>query len=215
MSTRSLLALSLALTAAFLAVAASAPTEVGPTTTTTPIPTVCRMGRARRLETIAGPVQRANRSGSTSAGGTSGTPLDPKSTGSTGVTTDPAGAIASIFQGFKMLALPIFGLPTARKNGIQSRRQYQPEGGRYCTYRGCNGDPSRSTVSLQGDVVVAKPRVLLRNQRAGSRFGSQDRGDKRAAASIITATAARSTRSRSWQNSCAVYLAGDAAGQSG
>lgn len=95
------------------------------------------------------------RQGSTNAGGTSMNPFDPKSPGSTGVTTDPSGAVALDLAGFKNAGSPFIwvansGEGTESKINVMTNTQVA----RYCTYPGCNGDPSRSTVSLQGDAVV-------------------------------------------------------------
>jgi len=102
------------------------------------------------------PYNIPTRTGTTSAGGTSATPLDPKSSGSTGVTTGPGGAIALDLNGFKNAGAPYIWIANSSE-GTESKVDVNTnlEVGRYCTYRGCNGDPSRSTVSLQGDVVVA------------------------------------------------------------
>jgi hypothetical protein len=157
MSTRSLLALSLALTAASFSCSSISTDGSGTNNNTNTNPNCLPDGTCAQPGTNPqDPYNVPTRSGSTSAGGTSGTPLDPKSTGSTGVTTDPAGAIAIDLSGFKNAGAPYIWIANSSE-GTESKVDVNTnlEVGRYCTYRGCNGDPSRSTVSLQGDVVVA------------------------------------------------------------
>ncbi|HNN54483.1 MAG TPA: hypothetical protein PKO07_25860, partial [Pseudomonadota bacterium] len=157
MSTRSLLALSLALTAASFSCSSISTDGSGTNNNTNTNPNCLPDGTcAQTGNNPPDPYNVPTRSGSTSAGGTSGTPLDPKSTGSTGVTTDPGGAIAIDLSGFKNAGAPYIWIANSSE-GTESKVDVNTnlEVGRYCTYRGCNGDPSRSTVSLQGDVVVA------------------------------------------------------------
>jgi hypothetical protein len=102
------------------------------------------------------PYNTSGRTGTTSAGGTSTTPFDPKSPGSIGVTLDPSGAIAIDLGGFKNAGAPYIWIANSAE-GTESKVDVNTnkEVARYCTYPGCAADPSRSTVSLQGDVVVA------------------------------------------------------------
>lgn len=102
------------------------------------------------------PYNTPGRTGTQNVGGTSMTPFDPKSPGSTGVTMGPGGAIGLDLQGFKNSGAPFIWIANSGE-GTESKINVNTnlEVARYCTYPGCNGDPSRSTVSLQGDAVIA------------------------------------------------------------
>lgn len=102
------------------------------------------------------PYNVPGRTGTQTVGGTSTTPFDPKSPGSTGVTMGPGGAIGLDLNGFKNSGAPFIWVANSGE-GTESKINVNTnvEVGRYCTYPGCNGDPSRSTVSLQGDAVIA------------------------------------------------------------
>jgi hypothetical protein len=102
------------------------------------------------------PYNIPGRTGTQTVGGTSMTPFDPMSPGSTGVTMGPGGAIGLDLNGFKNAGAPYIWVANSGE-GTESKINVNTnvEVGRYCTYPGCNGDPSRSTVSLQGDAVIA------------------------------------------------------------
>ena len=156
MSVRSLFALSLAVSAAALS-CSSVSTNGSDPNSSNP---ACLPGLPcpPPADPNAGvdPYNVPTRSGTTAAGGTSSTPLDPKSPGSSGVNTDPNGAIGIDLNGYKNGGAPYIWIANSGE-GTESKVDVNTnqEVGRYCTFRGCNGDPSRSTVSLDGDVVVA------------------------------------------------------------
>lgn len=156
MSVRSLFALTLVLSAASFS-CSSISTDGSSTNTSNPA-CLPDLPCPPPVDPNAGvdPYNIPTRSGTTTAGGSSMNPLDPKSPGSTGVTTDASGAIALDLAGFKNAGAPFIWVANSAE-GTESKIDVNTnlEVARYCTYRGCNGDPSRSTVSLQGDVVVA------------------------------------------------------------
>lgn len=175
MSVRSLFALTLVLSAASFS-CSSISTDGSSTNTSNPA-CLPDLPCPPPVDPNAGvdPYNIPTRSGTTTAGGSSMNPLDPKSPGSTGVTTDASGAIALDLAGFKNAGAPFIWVANSAE-GTESKIDVNTnlEVARYCTYRGCNGDPSRSTVSLQGDVVVANHQ-LLRNQLSQPCIGGQDR----------------------------------------
>ena len=155
MTSRSLLTISLALSAFGISCSqiGSSGSDTTPTTTCLPdVPCTTTPDPNAGVD----PYNIPPRQGTQTAGGTSMTPFDPKSPGSTGVTTDPSGAIGLDLTGFANAGAPFIWVANSSE-GTESKIDVNTnlEVGRYCTYPGCNGDPSRSTVSLDGDAVVA------------------------------------------------------------
>lgn len=91
----------------------------------------------------------------TAGGGTS--PYDPTANGSSGVKVDTATNAIVIDQTAIGKGLGDFIWIANSGEGTESKidTKTMKQVARYCTYPGCNGDPSRSTVSLLGDVAVA------------------------------------------------------------
>lgn len=102
-----------------------------------------------------------------------GTPFDTMGEGSTGVKKDPNGNIiidpngAVTKQTKPLIWIANSGEGTVSKIDTTTRQELA----RYCTAPGCGGDPSRTTVGLSADVVVA-------NRGGGSavRIASDDTG---------------------------------------
>jgi hypothetical protein len=88
--------------------------------------------------------------------GSGGTPFDPNGGGSGGIVLDPSGNVVLDPRGGSAMAQSVLwvansGDGTVSKIDARSMKQLA----RYVTFPGGNGDPSRTTVSLNGDVVVA------------------------------------------------------------
>ncbi|MFO0580163.1 MAG: hypothetical protein U1A78_39835 [Polyangia bacterium] len=103
--------------------------------------------------------------GSGGSGG-GGTPFDPNANGSSGVKTDPNGNIildpmGSIGSSSSFIWVSTTGNGSIAKVDVRTMKQVA----RYNTAPGAAADPSRTTVSLNGDVVVAN--------RAWNSYGSQ------------------------------------------
>lgn len=86
-----------------------------------------------------------------------GSPFNPTGEGSTGVKLDPSGNIiidpngAVTKQTKPLIWVANSGEGTVSKIDTTTRQELS----RYCTAPGCGGDPSRTTVGLSADVVVA------------------------------------------------------------
>ena len=92
----------------------------------------------------------------TQVGGMGGTPFDPNGEGSTGVKLDPNGNVILDPSGPGGQSQSIIWVANSAEgtvSKIDTRTMKQVA--RYVTYPGGGGDPSRTTVSLGGDVVVA------------------------------------------------------------
>jgi cysteine-rich repeat protein len=89
--------------------------------------------------------------------GADGVPFDPNGDGSTGVTLDPNGnVILDPSKGVSKKVKPLIWVANSGEGTVSKvSTQTLTELGRYCTAPGCASDPSRSTVGLSADVVVA------------------------------------------------------------
>lgn len=99
------------------------------------------------------------------SGGSGGMPFDPSGNGSSGVKTDPDGNVVldptgSIGSSSSFIWVSTTGNGSISKIDVRTMKQVA----RYNTAPGGNADPSRTTVSLNGDVVVAN--------RAWNSYGS-------------------------------------------
>lgn len=88
--------------------------------------------------------------------GAGSTPFDPGAGGSTRVSLDGSGNVILDAAGLSLPPQPIIwiansGAGTESKIDTRTYKQLA----RYCTAPGCNADPSRTTVGLSGNVVVA------------------------------------------------------------
>ena len=139
----------------FLGALSASCSSISSTGTDQPIPTTCPEGQV--CETIPGngtdPYNIPPSGGMVSVG-TSSSPYTPTSTGSTGV-KENGGAIVLDSASFGK-GLGTFVWVANSADGTESKVDAATglEVARYCTGPGCKQDPSRSTVSLLGDVAV-------------------------------------------------------------
>lgn len=89
--------------------------------------------------------------------GADGKAFDPAAEGSNGVKLDPSGnVILDPDKGVSKKVKPLIWVANSGEGTISKvSTQSLAELARYCTAPGCNSDPSRSTVGLSADVVVA------------------------------------------------------------
>lgn len=114
-------------------------------------------------------------------GGMPGTPFDPKGNGSSGVATDPNGNVildptTGNSSAQSVIWVANSGEGTVSKIDTRTKKQLA----KYQTYPGGNADPSRTTVSLGGDIVVANRAWPAFTGNSNIRFASAVKiaGDK-------------------------------------
>lgn len=108
-------------------------------------------------------------------GPTGNTPFDPTEDGSSGVKVDKDGNIVLDPKGFGSTQSPILWVANSAEGTVSKiDTRTMTEVARYFTHPGGKGDPSRTTVGLSGDVVVANRSASDANRASAVRIA----GDK-------------------------------------